>query len=248
MLTTNLFFLLTPPYGIPLYVLNLSGIFPHRKLGEISSNASFLPLEGCLTSIICSVSELHFCAWLIGWKNGERKYIQSYPLWQSCAQSHSFSFVLLFSVLFVSWFSSLCPYKHSSPCLSGFLVYTQIPVCVLVTNLIHNQEIIISSQLWLRRHLCIKELSSEQMVWLDWESVGLSERWEGSKATVSVVDPTMWRSWAFEPSQGVFCQMLHNDSKLGQCSLHPHAESVNYSFQCQTCCKWCFVRYRKIIF
>lgn len=61
MLTASLF-LLAPPYGIPLYVLNLSGIFPHRKLGEISSNASFSPLEGCLTSIECSVSELHFCA------------------------------------------------------------------------------------------------------------------------------------------------------------------------------------------
>lgn len=177
----------------------------------------------------------------------ERENTFRFTLCEKVAHNLTLSLLCFCSLPFVSWFSSLCPYNNSSPSLPGFLVYTQIPV-VLVTNLIHNQKIIILSQLWLRRGLCIKELSSEQRVWLAWESVGLSERWEGSNATVSVVDLTVWRSWAFEPSQGVFCQMLHNDSKLGQRSLHPHAESVNYSFQCQTCCKCCFVRYRKIIF
>lgn len=51
-------------------VLNISGTFPHCEAGRSVQQCLSSPLEGCLTSIDCSVSVLHICAWLIRWKNG----------------------------------------------------------------------------------------------------------------------------------------------------------------------------------
>lgn len=93
-------FIVTPWWDSLCNVLNSSGKFPHSKTGWNIQHCLSSPLEGCLTGIDCSASDLHFCASLIRWKNGERKYIQSYPLWQSCEQSHSFSFRLMLSPLF----------------------------------------------------------------------------------------------------------------------------------------------------
>lgn len=67
-------------------------------------------------------------------------------------------------------------------------------------------------------------------------ALGSNEMSGGTRQQASVVDWAVWRSWAFEPSQGVFCQMLHNDSKVGQCSLHPRADGANSVLQpCYTC-------------
>lgn len=101
--------------------LNLISKFPHSKAGWNIQQCLSSPLEGCLTSIDCSVADLHFCAWLIRWKNGERKYIQSYPLWQSCEQSHSFSFVPLFSLLCSLVFKRMPIYPHLQLTKSAWL-------------------------------------------------------------------------------------------------------------------------------
>lgn len=91
--------------------------FHTGKVGEISGSASLRHWgEGCQTTIDSppdQVSDLHLCAWLIRWKNGERKYIQSNPLWQICEQSHSFSFRLLCSS---SLFLGCQAHAHRSTC------------------------------------------------------------------------------------------------------------------------------------
>ena len=73
----------------------------------------------------CSVSDLHFCVWLIRWKNGEGKNIQSHPLWQSCEQSDPFSPSLpLFRLLLFPGFQAHA-HMHTFPehkiCLAFFL-------------------------------------------------------------------------------------------------------------------------------